>query len=113
MTPRAVPALARNLSNFGVRLAQAVGEEVTGEEAERLANAVVGAAIAVALTRRGWKIETSPGAPIALTNGKIEFAHFHIIPRMLKADIAEYDWIAQCTAAGIVDLDLGTLAIGQ
>ncbi len=111
MTPRAIPALARNLKNFGKRLALSAGEKIEDEMIEPLANLVIGAAIAVALRRRGWRIETSPGAPIALRNGKVEFTPFGLVPRMLGGEILESDWISQCNAAGIVDLDLGTLAV--
>lgn len=104
ISPLSLPPLARNIVNFGWRLARSVDRELgSPEEAAELACAVVGAVIAVSLCKKGWSMDASPGAAISLSYGPHHFEPFGVFPRLATGELSAEQWRSQCATYGLVD----------
>ena len=104
ISPLSLPPLARNIVNFGWRLARSVGRELgSAEEACELACGVVGAVIAVSLCKKGWTMDAAPGAAISLSYGPHRFEPFGVFPRLATGELSAEEWRSQCATYGLID----------
>jgi hypothetical protein len=101
LTPLSLPAL--DWDALGRRLAAAVGEDAA--EAKGIAEFAVGSALAVALVRRGFTVDASPGGTVVLQRGDVRVEPFGVRAG-LGADAGAAAWTALCAQAGIADVDL-------
>ena len=75
---------------------------------ERIGSAVymMTAGIGAALMRAGWRVETSPGRPLELTNGSARVNPRDVISRLVEDVNAFKEWKETCDALGITGLQL-------
>jgi Zn-dependent protease with chaperone function len=69
---------------------------------------VLGAALAVALYRHGWRLNTPPGGDITLCDGAIEIRPFEVVQRLAGGRLSAEAWRVLCCEAAIRDLELTT-----
>ena len=96
--PEALPAL-------GAR----VGGEPPTPMVEMYVNVMVGAALALALDRAGWTLVSPLGEPLRFTRGADTMRAFEVAAALRAGDLDADAWRRECAAAGIADVDLGTL----
>jgi hypothetical protein len=105
LTPARLPGL--DWKSLDAEVARAV--EATGN-ATGVADFAVGAALSVALVRRGFDVEAPPGGVVVLRKGEVHVEPFKVRQR-LEAGHAEAErWRELCAQAGIADVELGQSA---
>jgi heat shock protein HtpX len=110
VTPDSLGSVATNLRVFGKTLVDPANEPPDDDNAEALANAVVGAAMALLLIQRGGQVDIEPGHEVSVNFGAYSLKPFGLLPT-LKNDRATSDtWIAQCAEVGIAGIELATAA---
>jgi heat shock protein HtpX len=110
VTPDSLGSVATNLKVFGKTLVDPANEPPDDDNAEALANAVVGAAMASLLIQRGGQVDIEPGHEVSVNFGAYNLKPFGLLPT-LKNDRATTDtWIAQCAEVGIAGIELATAA---
>lgn len=68
---------------------------------------MIGAALATALTERGWTLSAQPGAAVIMSSGDLVIEPFNFMAQLSSGELAASDWAATVEAAGIAALDLG------
>jgi len=111
ITPEAIGALATNAKALGRRFVTPGGEKVPDEEAEGLAGAVVGAALATLLVSQGRQLDASPGHPITISAGSVQLEPFNVVSSIAGGSTNMAAWQNQCAELGIQGTDLGRLAV--
>jgi heat shock protein HtpX len=110
LTPESLPKWAGDLKTLGQRCVHIGGQKVEEEDAEGMAGAVVGAALAMLLVSRGGKADTEPGKPIWVVWEGRRFEPFNVLKALAAGRISAADWQRQCAELAIADTDLGTVA---
>lgn len=109
VTPGSLPTLAADLKTFATRLVDADGQKVTEEDAEPLASAIIGAALAVQLAKQGAKLDALPGKPVTVTFNHVVLEPFGLMQSLATGTCTSETWQQQCVQAGFRELDLGKL----
>lgn len=78
-------------------------------EAEASTDAIVGAALAVALARAGWTHTTELGEPHRFVRGEQVLEPFRAAAALRGGTLTEESWRQMCADAGVADVDLGRL----
>ncbi|HVQ15481.1 MAG TPA: hypothetical protein VMS40_17895, partial [Vicinamibacterales bacterium] len=75
---------------------------------ERIAHAaqMMTVGVGAALLRAGWRFETSPGSPLAATNGAARISPREVVERLVENADAYKEWRKACDALGITGLPL-------
>ncbi|MGH2640770.1 MAG: M48 family metallopeptidase [Actinomycetota bacterium] len=74
---------------------------------------VIGAALAVVLTRRGWAMDAGPGDPVVVSRDGLVIEPFDVMPHLLDGRLSGEAWQRTCGEAGIAGIDLGDAAIPE
>ena len=106
LTFASLPELARDVPAFANRLAKAVNQQISAEQAPHLTNVIVGAALAQALLMRGWTLHAEPGDPFTLRRGEEVIDPFKIFPGLASGELSADDWRRQCEWWGIATVSL-------
>jgi Zn-dependent protease with chaperone function len=108
ITPKALPEVTRDLSEFGTML---VGpDEVPPDDPDVLREAsigVLGAALLVALHTRGWRVSALPGEAVACERDRSRIEPFKVVEQMASNQLGTAAWRQTCEAEGIARFDLG------
>ncbi len=105
VTVAALPGIAADLEGWARE--RSLGEDSASPEERRgQTSATVGAALAVALKRRGWTFECAPGDEVVLISGGTRIAPFGVLSRLGSGELSPQDWERTCREAGIADLRL-------
>jgi heat shock protein HtpX len=107
ITPRTFPQLARNLDAFSDHLRDSDGADLPSDERRVQAAAILGVALAVALSRNGWELHVSPGEDIVCECNGTRLKPFEIVPNLASGELTAEAWQEFSIGAGIADLDLG------
>jgi hypothetical protein len=108
--PESLPQWAADVKGFGKRFVDSSGAKVTEENAEAMAGAVVGVALAVLLVNRGGKPDASPGKSVSVTSGAIVLEPFGVMQSLATGKTTAEAWQRQCAELGIQGADLGKIA---
>jgi hypothetical protein len=109
VTPETLGSVAADLKAFGKTLVKPSNEPPDDEDAEALANAVVGAAMALLLIRCGGQVNTAPGHEVSVNFGTYSLKPFELMPTLKNDGSATETWIAQCAEVGIAGIELATV----
>ena len=107
VTPESLPKLAGDIKTFGKTLVDYSNEKPEEENAEGLANSVVGAALNLLLIQRGGSLDTAPGNDVSVTLNGQQVKPFGILLALKNNEIMPEVWSAQCTALNIATINLG------
>ena len=110
LTPESLPQTAANLKSFGFRLRTPDGGTADTDNAEGLACAVVGAALALLLVQRGGTAHSPPGQPVSVTVGSAAIEPFGLLRSLADGKLTVDEWQRQCNDLGIRGVDLGKVA---
>lgn len=110
VTPEALVTVAGDLKTFGLTLVDYAKEKPEAEQAEELANGVVGAALTLLLTQSGATLHTAPGEEISLTHNGTEVKPFGLFSALQKGELTAETWRAQCAGLNLAGVDLATAA---
>lgn len=106
LVPASLPSI--DWAALGRRLVQAAGAPeappADSSRDERFAQFLVGAAVGLALVKRGFQVEAPPGAPLVLVRGEHQVEVFALRKRV-EDDAA--GWLSFCAEVGL-DEPLGT-----
>jgi heat shock protein HtpX len=105
ITPESLPALAADKPALDKRFQNDAGESI--------AEAVLGAALAVLLVNRGGKVHADPGESISVTAAGLKIEPFAVVGSLTEGKLPAQDWEQQCAAMGIRGLDLGSVCSDQ
>jgi Zn-dependent protease with chaperone function len=103
-----IPAQAEFFAGFARKLA---GSEADGAPVEALASfgaSQLAGALAHHLARAGWAVTALPGEPVALAKDGARIEPFTRLVGLAAGRVTLDEWRADCAAAGIATLDLGT-----
>jgi len=106
-TPCTLPELSQNLDAFSYRLRESDGEDLAPEERRQQATATLGIALAVALSRNGWKLQVFPGDDVVCECKEAIIKPFDIVPKLASGELTPEAWQELSVGYGIADLDLG------
>ena len=109
VTPESLGSVAADLKAFGKTLVDPSNEPPDDENAEALANAVVGAAMAMLLIRCGGQANIAPGHEVSVNFGPYSLKPFELMPTLKNDGSATDTWIAQCAEVGIAGIELATV----
>ena len=109
VTPESLGSVAADLKAFGKTLVDPSNESPDDENAEALANAVVGAAMALVLIRCGGQANIAPGHEVSVNFGPYSLKPFELMPTLKNDGSATDTWIAQCAEVGIAGIELATV----
>jgi Zn-dependent protease with chaperone function len=107
LVPESLPETAANPKAFGLRLRSPGGETPDDGDAEGLAGAVVGAALAVLLAQRGGMVSSVPGEPVSASIGVTSIEPFGVLQSLADRKLSADVWQRQCSELGILGADLG------
>ncbi len=80
--------------------------QVSAEDRHRIVGSILGRALAVALHRAGWAIQTGPGEGVFLVNGDKKLEPFPVYENLANRDLSADAWRKTCADLGISDLKL-------
>ena len=106
-TPCTLPELSQNLDAFSHRLRESDGEDLAPEERRQQATATLGIALAVALSRNGWKLQVLPGDDVVCDCKEAIIKPFDIVQKLAPGELTPEAWQELSVGYGIADLDLG------
>jgi Zn-dependent protease with chaperone function len=109
ITPNMLPKLAEDRVGLAVRLKLVRGRSEVDENVMRGAAHVLGTAIAVALSDRGFAVRTLPGHAVLLERDGLSITPFQALGDLADGTLTADAWRGQVERAGIASLDLGTL----
>lgn len=107
ITPESLPTLAADQSALGKRFVQISGEKAEDEEAEGLAAAVIGSALAVLLVNRGGKPDAAPGNTISVSLNSRQVEPFGVLKALAGGEMSAEEWGRTCADLGIAGVDFG------
>jgi heat shock protein HtpX len=105
ITPEAFPEIAKNISRFEERVSGATG--LSPEQRLNFVTYIFGAALTLALVKRGWRPSMSPGGPVVLSLDGKTIHSFGILPRLMSDELPAGAWSETCDKLGIRGTDLG------
>ena len=106
---RELPALADSPGRLPVRFKLAATPDVATVNAIAESRFLVGAAVAVALHRRGYSFTALVGEPVIFTLGSTSFRPFQLIQDLHDGSLSPDAWVALSREAGIADRDFAEL----
>ena len=109
VTPESLPAWAADLKKLGRSFVGFSGQRPDDENAEGLAGAVTGAALAALLLSNGAKANATPGQDVTVTWGEIVLEPFKVMQALAVGKTSSETWLRQCTELGITGKDLGAV----
>jgi heat shock protein HtpX len=109
VTPESLPKLATDIKSFGKTLLDFSKKKADDDNAEGLASAVVGAALALLIIERGGKLDTAPGHDITVTLNKHQLKPLTVLPALKNKKLTLESWSAQCVALNIAVVNLGAV----
>lgn len=108
VTPESLPKLAADIKGFGKMLVDYANEKPEDENAEGLANAVMGAALILLLIQRGGTLDAAPGNDMSVTLNGQQVKPFGLLPALKHNELTAEDWSARCAALNITGTNLGS-----
>lgn len=104
-----VETLGRQLYSWELRNHLKVPSNTWPSNAERdqVARAVAGSALALALMKDSWQVNTSPGEPIAFTKNGMVTMPFAVVEQLARGDLKPDRWVELCSELHIAELPVG------
>jgi heat shock protein HtpX len=112
VTPEMLPDIARNMSDFSVRLIEKSEKQIDsnrGVGQAKSASATLGAATTLALHNAGWAVNAAPGQPTSARRDGEEIRPFEILGRLVSGNLSGEEWRQCCHSAGIAGVNFGNL----
>jgi heat shock protein HtpX len=109
VTPDSLGSVAANLKAFGKTLLDPSNEPPADVDAEALANAVAGSALALLLVQRGGQVNFTPGHEVSVEIGAHDVKPFGLLPALKNDTLAEDAWTARCAELGIAGFELAAV----
>lgn len=113
LKPESLPQRAADRKALGQQFVNASGEKMDAENAEGLAGAVIGAALAVSLANKGGRLDTTPGNPVSVTCSSTKIEPFAVLEALATGKTSTETWQQQCATIGILGVDLGKVTEGK
>ncbi|HXR96362.1 MAG TPA: hypothetical protein VN709_00825 [Terriglobales bacterium] len=105
-SPRNFPELCRDLDAVGRRLLDDKAFDYSPAHRARMAETVLGIALAMCLRRAGWNVYDLPGQPLWLEAHAERFEPFALISGLRTGETSPESFVESCGRAGILDCDL-------
>ena len=109
MASAPLPAWAADLKKLGRSFVGFSGQRPDDENAEGLAGAVTGAALAALLLSNGAKANATPGQDVTVTWGEIVLEPFKVMQALAVGKTSSETWLRQCTELGIAGKDFSAV----
>jgi len=107
ITPESLSASAGDRKTFGKQFVDASGKNVDAKNAEALAGVVIGAALVLAISRKGGKPVAKPGESVSVILGSHTLEPFGLLESLATGRITAEAWRDQVAALGITSANLG------
>jgi hypothetical protein len=105
-TPRNFPELCRDLDAVGRRLLDDKAFDYSPSHRARMAETILGIALAMCLRRAGWNVYDLPGQPLWLEAHAERLEPFALISGLRTGATSPEAFVESCGRAGILDCDL-------
>src|SRR5262249_6938435 len=86
---------------------KALGED----EARGAGISLLGSALALALHRQGWAIESEPGEPVRARKGGAVVEPFKVVGEIARGELSADAWRARCESLGLASVELGAVEL--
>jgi hypothetical protein len=106
VTAASLPRLLQSPGELGTQIDRSAGRLLPADEKTAGLVWIAGTALAVALARQGWTLDTSPGAPVSLERDGYRIEPFAAVAKLGSGEPVADAWPAVCQQAGIADLAL-------
>lgn len=103
ITPAMFPDLARDPAEVARRMSDP--DRAMGRVG--VVPFLMGAALTVVLSQRGWRIDAGPGDPVTATLAGLTIQPFDVLDGVVADEASADAWLATCREAQIGDVDLG------
>jgi heat shock protein HtpX len=107
MTPSTLPHLAQNLDSLPRRLWGSDPQDIPTDESRRQVSALLGIALALALSQGGWELCVLPGEDAVCERHGTRIKPFDVVSQLTSGELTPEAWQEFCIKAEIADLDLG------
>jgi len=104
--------ITKDLGALGRKMGFSAGTLPSAEEQVQLTTGLLGAALAVALRQHGWVLHSLPGE-LYLQRDDFKVEPFTVVRQLATDELKPEAWRELCSAAGISDLNLGQVGIGE
>lgn len=102
LTPDMLPLVSKDPAVYERR----IRPPKPGVRRRDLLSSVIGAALAVVLSRRGWALDADLGEPVVVSRNGFVIHPFEVMPGLLDGRTTGEAWQRTCEEAGIVGIDL-------
>lgn len=106
LTPDSLCEMSRYISAFEKHIKSPHDRALAPDEASSVAFRSVGAALTVALKKRGWTLSVPIGEAVYLKQGEEIIEPFNVLPGLISGDLPADAWKQKCAAIGISDINL-------
>ena len=111
VTPASLPTFLRSPEPLAKQLQASAQQPLALADVGRGVVGITAMALCVTLVRRGWQLDSLPGAPVSVSHAGHVFRPFDEIGELASgSSLAEETWQQRCAQAGIANLDLGNLS---
>src|SRR5262249_25587522 len=107
VTPGSLSNVAADLQAFGKTLVDPSNETPDDENAEALADARPGAALALLLVRRGGELDVALGHEVTVNVSGTQIMPFGLLRALKNGKMPAHTWATRCVELGIAGLELG------
>ena len=108
ITSETLPSVCLDLGPYGKQVRPRAGPKVPNEFLTLL-----GAALTVVLSRRGWAIDAGPGDPVTARSNGVVLRTFEVPRRLAVGQLSVEEWQRTCSESAIADLDLAQAAMAE
>jgi heat shock protein HtpX len=106
--PEDLPELARNLPKFESKIMRLF--ELPLQQRFSFGYHLIGAALTLALFKKGWTVNKAPGEEVSVTLKEQTLFPFKIFPNLVSGTLTGEQWIATIGGIGIAGTDLSKVA---
>jgi len=106
VTVASLPRFLQSPGELAAHIQRSAGRLLTADDKARAVTHITATALAVALARQGWALDTSPGAQASLQQGENRIEPFAAVSQLASGELPAGEWQALCEQAGIAGLAL-------
>ncbi len=106
--PEDLPELVRNLPKFESKIMGLF--ELSLQQRLNYGYHLIGAALTLALFRKGWAVHTAPGEDVYITLEEQTLFPFKIFPNLASGTLTGEQWMSTVRGIGIAGMDLSKVA---
>ena len=106
VTAASLPGFLQSPGELKTLVQQSAGRPLDKDDEGRTVAQITAMALAIALARQGWTVDTSPGAQVSFQREENQIEPFVAAAKLASGEMPASAWQAFCEQVGIADLAL-------